>query len=177
MDRHIVDEINKYMDNPLKYAILLEGTWGSGKTYFVKNQLTHIDTIYISLNGISNLNNVTFQIAYQIIGEKLLGNNKTKGKRIAGTVGSLLVSHLESKTNIDFSELVNLLGNIKFDNKLIIFDDLERCNMPIEEILGFINTLVEHNKIKVLIVANEKEIKENEYYIKIKEKLIYQTFK
>lgn len=182
MNEHIIKEIKNYMKNPLKYALLLEGAWGSGKTYFVQNQLTDIETIYISLNGISNLNSLSFQIAYQLLGNGLLGKKvkKTKinkGNKIAGTAGSIIASYIESKINISFSELVKLLNNVDLKNKLIIFDDLERCNISLEEILGFINTLVEHNQIKVLIIANESELKENGTYAKIKEKLIYQTFK
>ena len=40
MNEYIIKEIKNYMKNPLKYALLLEGSWGSGKTYFVQNQLT-----------------------------------------------------------------------------------------------------------------------------------------
>lgn len=182
MNEYIIKEIKNYMKNPLKYALLLEGSWGSGKTYFVQNQLTGIETTYISLNGISNLNSLSFQLAYQLLGKGLLGKNVkkdkiNKGNKIVGTAGSILASYIESKINISFSELVKLLSDINLKDKLIIFDDLERCSISLEEILGFINTLVEHNQIKVLIIANEKELKQNDTYAKIKEKLIYQTFK
>jgi len=182
MNEHIVREIENYMNNPLKYALLLEGTWGSGKTYFVQNQLKEIDTCYISLNGISNLNSLSFQIAYQLLGNKLLTQKGIsrkihKGNKIVGTIGSILASHIESKINVDLSELVKLLGNINLSEKLIIFDDLERCSISLEEILGFINSLVEHNQIKVLIIANEDELVKDIAYSRIKEKLIYQTFK
>lgn len=35
---------------------------------------------------------------------------------------------------------------------------MERCCLPINEILGYINRLVEHNKCKIIVLANEKEI-------------------
>lgn len=182
MNGHIIKEIKNYMKNPLKYALLLEGSWGSGKTYFVQNQLVDIETTYISLNGVSSLNSLSFQLAYQLLGNGLLGkkikkDTINKGNKIVGTAGSILASHIESKISLSFTELVKLLSGINLKGKLIIFDDLERCGLPLEEILGFINTLVEHNQIKVLIIANETELKENSNYPKIKEKLIYQTFK
>lgn len=42
--------------------------------------------------------------------------------------------------------------------RIFIFDDLERCSLPINEILGYINSLVEHESEKVLIVANQQAI-------------------
>ena len=43
-------------------------------------------------------------------------------------------------------------------NSILIFDDLERCKIPINDLLGYINQFVEHLNLKVIIVANEKEI-------------------
>lgn len=60
---------------------------------------------------------------------------------------------------------------------LLIFDDLERCIINIENILGYINSFVESQYLKVVIIANEEEIStEPEKYKKIKEKLIGKTF-
>lgn len=59
---------------------------------------------------------------------------------------------------------------------ILVFDDLERCELKKEEVLGYINYFVEQDKIKTLIVSNEEEIKDNEEYIRKKEKLIGATF-
>ena len=45
-----------------------------------------------------------------------------------------------------------------FSKRVIIFDDLERCSIPINDVLGYINKMVEHDKQKVIIVANEHEL-------------------
>lgn len=181
MNETIINEIKNYMNNPLKYAILLDGFWGAGKTYFIQHNLTEIDTIYVSLNGISTIANLSFQLAYQILGNSLAEPKHKcklhKGNKIVGTVGNLLATHIETKLSISFSDIVKLLENIDFKNKLIILDDLERCNIDLQELLGFINNLVEHNNIKILLVANESELNSNDIYLKIKEKLIYQTLK
>src|SRR5690606_22201504 len=58
---------------------------------------------------------------------------------------------------------------------LFIFDDLERCDLPINRVLGYINEFVEHEDRKVIIIANEKEIKGGEDYGRIREKLIGKT--
>lgn len=63
--------------------------------------------------------------------------------------------------NINGSEIISLFKNIS--DYIIIFDDLERCEMPINEILGYINDYVEHRNVKCVIVANEQEINKINY--------------
>ena len=38
--------INEYCSD---YAVMLNGSWGSGKTYFVKNELIHIEVLGLIL--------------------------------------------------------------------------------------------------------------------------------
>lgn len=74
----------------------------------------------------------------------------------------------------------------KLDGKTIVFDDLERCSIPIPQVLGYINQYVETCGLKVIIIANEDEIirvdvsdnKEDglKRYLTIKEKLIGKSF-
>ena len=51
-----------------------------------------------------------------------------------------------------------------------MFDDLERASLDINEILGYINNFVEHDNIKVIIIANENEIEDklNEKNLELK---------
>ena len=57
------------------------------------------------------------------------------------------------------------------------FDDLERVELEIEVVLGYIHRYVEYYNIKTICIGNEKEIIENKYakYFRIKEKLIGYT--
>lgn len=48
--------------------------------------------------------------------------------------------------------------DINKDKYVLIFDDLERCKISIVEILGFINSFIEQDQIKTIIIANEDEI-------------------
>jgi hypothetical protein len=57
---HIKTVFREYLADPHEqYAILINGSWGSGKTYFWENELKPIaeaagkQALYISLNGIS----------------------------------------------------------------------------------------------------------------------------
>jgi len=89
---------------------------------------------------------------------------------------------IKKAIDIDLKKVPECLRNPK--DHILVFDDLERCAMSIENILGYINRFVEHQGMKVIIVANEEKILANgndtssdgTHYEKIKEKLIGKTF-
>ena len=51
---------------------------------------------------------------------------------------------------------------INLKEKLIIFEDIERSSINIIEFLGYVNSLVEQDGVKVLLVANEQEFLKEE---------------
>jgi len=81
-----------------------------------------------------------------------------------------------------FEEMGKSLGKDKLDyvdlqKLLICFDDLERVDPSLltsNQILGYINSLVEDNNIKVIVVTNENKISDAKYK-EIKEKTIGNT--
>jgi hypothetical protein len=85
--------------------------------------------------------------------------------------------------DVDLSQEKNAASEPKFKPLLIVFDDLERAQMDVGVILGYINNLTEHSKIHAVIVADEEKLlKSNETpqtsrdYAATKEKLIGATF-
>ncbi|AZV58365.1 P-loop NTPase fold protein [Clostridium sp. AWRP] len=174
-EEQIIKVIIEYvMDKRYTQAILIEGEWGSGKTFFVKGKLftelkDHIGTkteykqsiIYTSLYGIENLQQVMKEI-YASLMESFLDDKIGQGKGEAIGKGINFMSKLVSAGlghfNIDKEDLPNITELKKLKNAVLIFDDLERCNISVNQIFGFINNLVEHNDIKVIIVANQDEI-------------------
>ena len=76
-EQQIIDEILRYLhDDSYNYAVLIDGEWGSGKTYFVNNTLTKIiekqesdletsrKVQYISLYGCKAISDVQENIAW-----------------------------------------------------------------------------------------------------------------
>ena len=179
-EQQIVEEVNRYLvDKSYQYAILIEGEWGCGKTYFVKNRLTQeINNLeknrgkrkikYISLYGCKSIDEIKEAMAWTFA-EEASKFSENKGKISQEKVESILstsksiISRIREKILPDVS-ITNIIANwIMLKNYIFIFDDLERCDCPINEVFGFINGLVEHEETKVILVANEKEIsiKEN----------------
>lgn len=181
-DDEITDIILKYIDEEIyNYAIMIDGEWGCGKTYYIKesligaiedheNQKTSNNeeykvhqVIYISLYGMKSIDEISKQVfmkSYLSKAENTTGLGKA-GVKVVGTVLPALFDVINNKIGTSLS-VDNVSDNIeKFlpaRDKIFIFDDLERCDCPINEILGYINSFVEQDSLKVILVANQKEI-------------------
>lgn len=92
----------------------------------------------------------------------------------------------DASVSADLSDL-NPIDFVRKDTSksILVFDDIERCAMPLNNILGYINSFVEHQELKVILIANAEELSAVEeavgeekkaVYGKIKEKLIGATF-
>ena len=134
------------------YAIMINGEWGSGKTYFWNNKIRNkiesmqvngrkLTTIYMSLYGISNL-------------EEISKNGQTTIPEYAKT-GLDMANFFGVTQNGDKIDYANFFST---DDKVLCFDDLERANVDVIDILGYINNFVEHDHIKTIIICNEKEL-------------------
>lgn len=187
MNSHIKKYLDLYLDKKdTEFAILISGKWGSGKTHFINNYIENkkiehrYKFIYISLFGLKNISEVNDAIFQEF--HPILSHKTTK------FLGGLITSAIKFGVNIDLNgdgkndgsvsisiDKLNFFNKEKFDNVIFIFDDLERTIIDLSEILGFINSLCENQKLKVLVVANEDEI-QNELYNKFKEKVIGKSF-
>lgn len=194
-EKQIIEEVNRYLkDDAYQYAILIDGEWGCGKTYFVKHTL--LDKIqefeqnsskrtakYISLYGCKTVQDIQEAMVWVFADEaknyvvqnapKHVGSSMKKlsqylkqktPKNIEPTIGNILSTskRVLNKVRERFLPDVNIFEFtsdwILMKDFIFIFDDLERCDCPINELFGFINGLVEHEDTKVILIANEKEI-------------------
>jgi hypothetical protein len=189
-NEHISDYLEYYskLEIEPEFAVLIRGPWGCGKSWFIKNFLKekNLKHLYVSLNGISHIKEIEDSIFQQI--HPVLSS---KGMKI---VGKVLNSIIKTTFKVDFNgdgkddgSITSSLPDADFetyfknvDERIIVFDDLERCPLPIKEIMGYINQYVEVNGLKVIILANESEIiaQDNcgEVYKEIKEKVIGKSF-
>lgn len=194
INHHIEINLEHYFKlNEPEYAFLVTGTWGVGKTYFIdsvieKNEQKNKDIkiVKISLFGLkksSEINELIFQSFHPILG--------SKGMRMAGNI---FKSAMKLGFNIDldsngkpdgkvefngekiFNEIISKLESNNGNGFVLILDDLERTEISINEILGYINYIVEISKQKVVLIANESNIPEKEKYRLFKEKVVGKTF-
>lgn len=179
---HIKDIFKDYLKaKDTQYAIMLNGKWGGGKTYFWKEKLQviarqELKTIYISLNGVAKIENLEYQM---LLGQMpYLSNDENKiiktTTRLVGNAANALTKFFTRSSGISDIFKGVVVDNLKYSDKLICFDDLERCKIPLDEVLGFINNFIEHKSLKVLFLADEGKI-DNDIYYKAKEKIIRHT--
>ncbi|MCG3653533.1 P-loop NTPase fold protein [Aliarcobacter butzleri] len=186
-NKHISQFLNYYIELPNpQYAVLLKGKWGSGKTHFIneyKNELNKNKQkyIYVSLYGITSYDEIETKFLEAI--HPTLYNKKTifAGKIAKQLLKATLKIDLDGDKKDDDSMSLKIpdfkpedLLNTR--DYILIFDDLERCSINIINLLGYINFFVEHQSYKVILIANEKELKKTKKYKTIKEKLIGKTF-
>ena len=154
------------------YAIMINGEWGSGKTYFwnnkIKNKIEGLrlngrkyTTIYMSLYGISNLEDIskkifieTTQLMDKNLRKYMEANNQTHIPEYAknGLDMANFFGVSQNGDKVDYSKFFST------EDKILCFDDLERANVDVIDILGYINNFVEHDHIKTIIICNEKEL-------------------
>ena len=210
MNTQLISYLDEYlqMQTP-QFAVMITGKWGCGKTYFIKNikdqwcssnknvseNSIDLKPIYVSLNGLSSINSVIRKVKtvlYPIL--------YSKGATVAKTV-ILSALRIASKSFLDLDkdgageDMNNLLDAegiievFKSDsdtlegNRVMILDDVERCKIPLDELFGFINSIVEHSNSKVILICDEEKLAEvatkeslATQYKNFKEKLIGQTF-
>jgi hypothetical protein len=182
------DVVLNYLKMDTHYAIMITGEWGVGKTYYfeknLRNKIANTPVfndhqkkyipVLISLFGLKSIEEIQVEILlalYPIF--------KTSKFKLGATVGKILIKgflHLKG-----LGEYSNLVEEIKVDKKSLInieelvlcFDDLERINQDLnmEELVGYINSLVETLNVKILIITNEGKITEQNFTI-LKEKVV-----
>ncbi len=176
--------LNEYIKHYLEKdftptAILLSGEWGSGKSFYVENKLTPFlikhghDVVVVSLYGIEDL----FALSRSIYIESKLSKTKQfrdkayfqcikshkKGLRRGSVVASTVAKNVAKNLfhiDIDVSDkaLKKLYDSVDLSGKLLVLEDIERSNIDILKVLGFVNNLVEQDHVKVLLVANESKL-------------------
>lgn len=205
MNKQIFDFLNEYAKLPSpQYAVLLRGKWGCGKTYFVKHWLAEFDKsdklpanensielkpIYVSLFGMREISDIKSAIDRCV--NPFFYSKTGKILKIAGRIVSKIIFKTEldidkdGKSETSFSGALDSLSIFENDNKdevkgvkFIIFDDLERCQIPMKQLLGFINYFVEHCDCHVVVIGEEKYLDDKTQHdlLEFKEKIVGREF-
>ncbi|MEZ8403803.1 P-loop NTPase fold protein [Vibrio kanaloae] len=170
----IIEQLKESSHPPI---ILLDGAWGIGKTHLIENELRPLiesaprefgDYHYISAFGIQSVTEFQDQIVSLYI-----SNQEEGSKYLNGLTG--LSGKLARICGADSSEAGLIQGVISgttgflrqkaiqnMNNMTLIVDDLERLTDKklIAEIMGTCLRFAEHNKIKIIAVANATAFKD-----------------
>lgn len=199
---NITDELEKFLSQKTNNgALLITGKWGCGKSYIIReiakeyNVKKEYLVVIVSLFGVDTIDNLHRAVKEKIAFSRGFSNKADTAKKWFGGIkkisspvasalseSSQIAKGIDAVLNINWSDLVSVEKNIdcfvngqKIQKKLVlIFDDFERSKINRVDLMGAINDYSESKNIKVIIVANEDEIKDDNYH-DIKEKLISRT--
>lgn len=140
-----------YTNKETMKTILIEGKWGCGKTYAIKNfvgdEKERVNYLYLSLFGLSNSNDITMRLA-----------EKLDSSFIINSGDSFIV-----KPSVKEDD---------YNNSIVIFDDLERKSksLTFSSIYGIVNSLQMLGFKVICVVCEEKGLIDEEDYSLFREK-------
>lgn len=161
--------INKFLSNKDYKVLAVKGKWGIGKTHLVRNFLDEHQKnyyLYASVFGISSIEQLKARIVgnYQKnVKPKPINNileffNRNSGrlekipKLDFGLSGSLLAIGGDLLLEIFFNLNVN-------NNSIICIDDFEiKSQLPLDEILGFVEYIVQELKCKIILIYSDDNL-------------------
>jgi len=186
--------IESYLNNPKKtdYAIMINGKWGCGKTYYIEHDVkklcvdNNLKYIYISLNGCDNFKIISSKITYRLLlktytkdmDTDLMDNILSIGSELSKTHTAIDIAFevLDKFKGVIGKSIIKKISDINPEKTVIIFDDLERISDENirNNIIGLIYENYTKKGYKTIIVGDETNIKEGKYHT-IKEKTIRRT--
>lgn len=200
MNERIFQYLLHYAENPdPRYAVMLKGRWGCGKSFFVCNWLdkykekylkgeNSLEPIYVSLYGLKETSQITRCID-QVLHPFLYSKGAEFTKKLFKIAGKIVFKttldwNKDSKEDVSFDATLDSLSLLSskdsefVGSKLLVFDDLERCLIDMKLLLGYINNFVEHGSCHVIIVGDETHVIENAKNIltEFKEKTVGREF-
>lgn len=190
MHQDITDRIEQYLTLETNYALIINGDYGIGKSYYIKNELfptvkklnvpntvkeEKYLPILISLFGAKSIEDIQNQIFLE-----LFPVLKSRGAKIAKALVNVAFKYINN--NID--EFITDSGTSSeffndYSQILICIDDIDRKSkdLDLKEVYGFVNNLVENFGAKIILIANEDELRneidiEKDNYSLLREKVI-----
>lgn len=216
-EEELTQAVLRYLNNTAdNYAIMITGPWGCGKTYYVEHSLRKIlkekdwDMVRVSMFGIASTDDFYDRLLSSIFslhsGNDFPANEETVlsaplekanksvregAKRVGGTIKDLSFSAVQTflkKYDIQLNVATKSITELFLSYKtVLILDDLERCLLNETQMLGLIDSMVEAQGKKLVLLTNEDELMNKtrngeiglpgeSSYLSVKEKLVWQTF-
>ncbi len=182
----IRDFLDFFCDGPAKvdYATLVDGPWGCGKTYFIKQYLRDREDkakkvdplvgapyLYVSLYGVASIEQLRdnfFAQAHPLL-------NAPAAKIVGNAALSVVGRYTGLKGLVPGVRLSSLFPRL--DARVLVFDDLERASVPVITALGWINEFVETGDFRVVIIGSQADVPKDQQadFAVRKEKVIGRT--
>jgi len=178
-----------YLCSTDKFAVLLTGDWGVGKSHFWDKKLfplaekKQLRVVKVSLFGIKTIGELKTKLVSAMMGDSVIVSGiKSVLKPVADILGGAMgTGAAEGLGQYSNSQILKAINN----NTVVVFDDVERALISPIEVLGMANDLIDQQDCKFLFIADEEFLTscnnshtENpESFHLMKEKVIGHTWK
>lgn len=162
--------IRDYLSLKSDFAVMLQGSWGSGKTYYLKNRLIPMleawakgkkepvpkHFLHVSLHGLAKQEEIDQRIFYALAPFF----DRAQIKRCAGIASAVAAAMSFGGVKLSFNDWINyrLILAPRLKETFVAFDDIERTQIEPISALRYVSELVENAGLKALIVCNETEL-------------------
>ena len=171
--RNILNDLNNFIDSDYN-IILLDGPWGSGKTFllneYVKaNEDKGVRFYYVSLHGMKNIDEINTNLFMKVHPE---------AKNINDIVPNV-INPFEEEVDTEKTLAYLLKINKLKPNKVVILDDLERySSSDYDAFLSYLTNLI-GTGCKIIVVSNLLDFGTSELYLfnTYKEKIFDRIYK
>lgn len=179
----LLDGLSNYVSSDDQFAVMIDGPWGSGKTYFLKNTVipyfrNERKVVYFSMYGYESFEKLKSDLISRLfissLGNGLDETNAQSKVEDIAAITKEAVNAVNDKLSA-FRSLADTVENLVIKKQLrsqehklapvLIIDDLERISREIHtsDVMGFLLTeVIEPYGYRVIIVGNSQEIKKDE---------------
>lgn len=191
-EQWLLDEICAYVeDDKRKYAIAIEGPWGSGKTRFLSSALWSAlkgcrkRMVRVSMFGLKDADELYDKLGAVLMRLESDGSGKLRKvlRRVASGLPNVVAAAMSAvgiPLNGDMGAklVVDLLLS---DKHVLVFDDVERRSGSSDDLslFGAVNELVEGRGVKVVFVAQglgDDAGDRRSFDADIREKLVWKVY-
>lgn len=135
------------------YALMVDAPWGVGKSHALRRWMTQRkDCLYVSLYGAVDGNAIE-----EALFDALIAKNKSL-KPPKGTALAEAMTEKWAGFRIDITGAYRRQA-MRSLPRILIFDDLERTEMPPNQLLGRLNQFVEHDPRNVILIAHQEKLR------------------
>lgn len=174
--------IQTYIEDYIKaerspgFAVLLNGKWGCGKTRFMTDLVAPIDgqapesgrmpikIVWVSLYGVETTRRIDDAIFAALNPFRASKAYKKGAALVKGAAKGALKIDLDGDgtpdgtVNIDLTHLFDVTNDNRKNELVLVFDDIERCPIEHNILLGYLNHYIEQANCKVILIANEEKL-------------------
>ncbi|MFM6367632.1 MAG: P-loop NTPase fold protein, partial [Dolichospermum sp.] len=198
--------LERFLENEDYSVLAVNGKWGIGKTHLVQNFLykhTKSYYYYVSIFGISSIEQLKARLIANYKNDLNSDNqsSQTKTELVFNFINKYIKTFfewlnrifgkIEKTPKLDIlgglsGSVISIAGDLALEiffnsivreNSIICIDDLERkYKIPLEEILGFVENLVQERKCKIILIYNEDELEDKKVLDRYREKVIDREF-